>query len=78
MKLPLTAPLRQQTEPFDDPDWIYEIKHAGFRALAVIEHGTCRFVSRHKATLGIPDAWGGVSSGGEGQDRHLGRRISRG
>jgi ATP-dependent DNA ligase len=51
MKLPLTAPLRRQAEPFDDPDWIYEIKHDGFRALAVIKNGTCRFVSRQHQTL---------------------------
>jgi bifunctional non-homologous end joining protein LigD len=51
MKIPSLAPLRQQTEPFDDPDWIYEIKHDGFRALAMIEQGTCRFVSRKNHAL---------------------------
>src|ERR1043166_1744887 len=51
MKIPLTAPLRRQTEPFDNPDWIYEIKHDGLRALAVIENGTCRFVSRKRQIL---------------------------
>jgi hypothetical protein len=34
--------LVQQPEPFDDPDWIYGIKHDGFRALAVIEQGHFR------------------------------------
>jgi len=43
--------LRRQTEPFDDPDWIYEIKHDGFRALAIIERGTCRFLSRKNHAL---------------------------
>jgi bifunctional non-homologous end joining protein LigD len=51
MKVPSPAPLRQQKTPFDDPGWIYEIKHDGFRALAVIEQGTCRFVSRNKYPL---------------------------
>jgi len=51
MKIPSLAPLRRQTEPFDDPDWIYEIKHDGFRALAIIERGTCRFFSRKNHTL---------------------------
>src|SRR4051812_24019206 len=51
MKIPPTAPLRRQAEPFDDPDWIYEIKHDGFRALAVIEQGRCRFVSRKHQQL---------------------------
>ena len=43
--------LVQQPEPFDDWDWIYEIKHDGFRALAVIEQGQCRFLSRKKHKL---------------------------
>jgi bifunctional non-homologous end joining protein LigD len=51
MKIPSPAPLRLQKTPFDDPDWIYEIKHDGFRALAVIEQGTCRFVSRKQHQL---------------------------
>ena len=43
--------LVQQPEPFDNWDWIYEIKHDGFRALAVIEHGQCRFFSKKKHKL---------------------------
>src|SRR5437868_161327 len=46
MTIPSPLPLRQQTQPFDGQDWIYEIKHDGFRALAVIERGKCRFLSR--------------------------------
>ena len=34
-------------EPFDHPDWLYELKLAGFRALAVIESGACRLISRN-------------------------------
>jgi len=53
-------PLSQQATPFDDPEWIFEIKHDGFRALAVIEHGHCRFFSRKKHKLpgyqGLRDA----------------------
>jgi bifunctional non-homologous end joining protein LigD len=33
-------------EAFDHPDWLFELKHDGFRALAVVERGRCRFVSR--------------------------------
>jgi ATP-dependent DNA ligase len=40
MLIPQPMPLVQQPEPFDDWDWIYEIKHDGFRALAVIEQGS--------------------------------------
>ena len=34
-------------EPIDHPDFIYEVKHDGFRALAYIEDGRCRLVSRN-------------------------------
>lgn len=43
--------LAQQPQPFDDWDWIFELKHDGFRAVAVIEHGQCRFFSRKKHKL---------------------------
>jgi ATP dependent DNA ligase domain len=33
--------------PFDQPDFLFELKHDGFRALAHIWHGKCRLVS-HK------------------------------
>ena len=51
MLIPTPMSLVQQPQPFDDWDWIYEIKHDGFRALAVIEHGQCRFFSRKKHKL---------------------------
>src|SRR5262249_26376532 len=38
--------LASRREPFDDPDWLYEIKYDGFRALAQIESGACQLVSR--------------------------------
>lgn len=31
--------LRSRKAPFDDRAWLYEIKHDGFRGLAVIEEG---------------------------------------
>jgi len=40
-------PLRRRSLPFDDPDWIYELKMDGFRALAVIEHGRAQLLSRN-------------------------------
>jgi ATP-dependent DNA ligase len=33
--------------PFDDPDWLFEFKYDGFRALWYFEQGRCRFVSRN-------------------------------
>ncbi len=35
---------------FNDPDWLFELKHDGFRSLAHIESGQCRLVSRHRNT----------------------------
>src|SRR5690348_17243228 len=37
-------------QPFDHPDWLYEVKWDGFRALAYIANGECSLVSRK----GIP------------------------
>src|SRR5437868_3974078 len=39
-------PLRRHREPFSHPDWLYEIKVDGFRALAFVHNGSCRLVSR--------------------------------
>ena len=38
-------------EPFDHPDWLFELKLDGFRALAFIDGHHCRFVSRNGHTL---------------------------
>lgn len=47
--LPLCQPLPvvSKTRPFDGAEWIFELKYDGFRALAYIEHGRCRLVSRN-------------------------------
>jgi bifunctional non-homologous end joining protein LigD len=47
--LPKIAPLEliQRRSAFDDPEWFFEIKHDGFRAVAYIENGTCTLVSRN-------------------------------
>ena len=42
--LPATPVLKR--EPFDDPRFIYELKHDGFRALAHITPNECRLISR--------------------------------
>jgi bifunctional non-homologous end joining protein LigD len=34
-------------KPFHDPDWVYEIKWDGYRALAFVEHGVAELVSRN-------------------------------
>jgi bifunctional non-homologous end joining protein LigD len=35
---------------FDDTDWLFELKHDGFRSLAYLENGHCRLVSRRRNT----------------------------
>jgi bifunctional non-homologous end joining protein LigD len=40
------APVRR-TEPFDDPEWLFDLKYDGFRALCYLEQGRCRLVSRN-------------------------------
>ena len=39
--------LGRRAEAFDDPDWLFELKHDGFRALAFIDAGRCRLISRN-------------------------------
>ena len=56
MIIPSPLRLRQQSQPFDSHDWIYEIKHDGFRAMAVLEKGQCRLLSRtHHELTGFRD-----------------------
>jgi bifunctional non-homologous end joining protein LigD len=40
------APVRAK-EPFDDPEWLFDVKYDGFRALAYLEQGRCRLISRN-------------------------------
>jgi bifunctional non-homologous end joining protein LigD len=40
-------PLVHIREPFDHPDWIYELKLDGFRALARIDGHRCELISRN-------------------------------
>jgi len=40
-------PLLRRPLPFDHPEWIFELKYDGFRALAVIQNGRTQFISRN-------------------------------
>src|SRR3712207_6187939 len=51
MHIPTPLPVSRLSEPFDDPGWFFELKHDGFRALAVIQQGRCRFFSRTRRRL---------------------------
>ena len=39
-------PLERAAEPFDHPEWLFEAKYDGFRALAYVSRGTVKLVSR--------------------------------
>jgi bifunctional non-homologous end joining protein LigD len=39
--------LTRIAKAFDDPDYLFELKHDGFRAVAYIEAGECKLVSRN-------------------------------
>jgi len=46
-------------EPFDHPDFLFELKHDGFRALVNIWDGNCELISRNRNAyksfiLGMP------------------------
>ena len=40
------APIRM-TEPFDDPEWVFDLKYDGFRGICYLEPGYCRMISRN-------------------------------
>jgi bifunctional non-homologous end joining protein LigD len=40
------APIRR-TEPFDDPEWVFDLKYDGFRGICYLEQGCCRMISRN-------------------------------
>jgi bifunctional non-homologous end joining protein LigD len=46
--LPRITPLKlgRRVAAFNHPDWLYELKWDGFRALAYIEDGACHLISR--------------------------------
>jgi bifunctional non-homologous end joining protein LigD len=43
-----TAQLTLVRQPFNDPDFLFELKHDGFRDLAHIWDGKCELVSRRR------------------------------
>jgi bifunctional non-homologous end joining protein LigD len=43
--------LRLVEKPFDDPDYIFELKHDGFRAVVYLYNGQCKLVSRNMKPL---------------------------
>jgi len=44
-KIAPIIPVRRR-DLFDSAEWVYELKHDGFRALAYFDGGRCRLVSQ--------------------------------
>ncbi len=52
MPIKITPMLATPVEkPFDDPEWLFEIKWDGYRAVAFVENGKVRLVSRNQNDL---------------------------
>jgi bifunctional non-homologous end joining protein LigD len=53
LALPVIAahPLKERREPFDGPDWLFEMKYDGYRGLLYLEHGKPRLTSRNGRTM---------------------------
>ena len=45
-------------QPFDGPDWLFDVKYDGFRGLCYVEQGRGRFISRNGNVLSRCDALG--------------------
>jgi bifunctional non-homologous end joining protein LigD len=60
MTLPRVQPIipTWRKEPFDDPEWLFDFKYDGFRALCYLEQGRCRFLSRNGNVLSRFEALG--------------------
>jgi len=53
---PITPTWRK--EPFDHPEWVFDFKYDGFRALCYLEQGRCRVISRNSNVMCRFDALG--------------------
>jgi bifunctional non-homologous end joining protein LigD len=65
MTLPRVQPIipTWKKEPFDDPEWLFDFKYDGFRALCYLERGRCRFISRNGNVLSRFEALGDQLAG---------------
>jgi bifunctional non-homologous end joining protein LigD len=60
MSLPQVQPIipTRRKEPFDDPDWLFDCKYDGFRAVCYVQHHRGRFISRRGNPMGRFDELG--------------------
>jgi bifunctional non-homologous end joining protein LigD len=55
-------PFLKRRSAFDDPSWIFELKYDGFRALATIDRGRAKLISRTGHHFGSFDNLERISS----------------
>jgi hypothetical protein len=60
--------LRLVKEPFDNPDYLFELRHDGFRAIDYLQNGECKLISRKPETPSLCEI--GASFGGICCDDH--------
>jgi ATP-dependent DNA ligase len=76
--LPRITPIRfvERPSPFDDPNCIFELKYDGFRAVAYVEGGSAKLVSRRGNTYKhFDDLGAGIGSSVRGKDAVLDGEI---
>ena len=72
----------KRAAPFDDCDWLFELKYDGYRSLAIVEHGRAQLLSRKRHPFGsfsalaesIPDSLPNVRAVIDGEICSLDRR----
>jgi bifunctional non-homologous end joining protein LigD len=69
-------PLSRRAEPFNHPDWLFEIKWDGFRALLHSDSDGVRLISRNGKTFkSFPDLCKGLAYNLNGRRRVLDGEI---
>ena len=60
MSLPRVQPIIPiwRKDPFDGPEWLFDFKYDGFRAMGYVERGRCWLISRNGNVLRRFDALG--------------------
>jgi ATP-dependent DNA ligase len=80
MPLPRVQPIAPtwRKEPFDDPDWLFEMKYDGYRALCYVEPRRDRLISRNNNIMTRFDPLADqVAAAHRGRRRHSRRRDHR-
>jgi ATP-dependent DNA ligase len=68
----IPMPLSKRTDAFDHPDWVFEVKHDGFRVFAFLEAGRVRLVFRNRRQLThYGDLAGALARELSGHPRHV-------